>query len=95
MRAAPTSECDVLHGFGRRRYVCFEHTCSTDVQHNATNMFSKLFRKTPEMRPRLEQDPVLAEDLARRVSAIEFRPSKGFLKDQRQQKRSIARARSA
>lgn len=55
----------------------------------------KLFKKAPESRPRLEQDPILAEDLARRVNAIQFRPSKGFLKDQQQPKRSIARARSA
>jgi hypothetical protein len=58
----------------------------------STPMFLKLFRKAPEARPRLEQDPILAEDLARRVSAIQFRPSKGFLKDQKQPKRSAGRA---
>jgi hypothetical protein len=52
----------------------------------------KLFRKSIESRPRLEQSPELAEALARRVSAIEFKPSKGFLKDQQQPKRSTLRA---
>jgi hypothetical protein len=51
-------------------------------------MLFKLFRKSPDAPPRLEQDPSLAEALARRVSAIEFQPSKGFLKDQQQPKRS-------
>ena len=32
----------------------------------------------------------LAEELARRVNSIEFQPSKGFLKDQRQPKRSTS-----
>jgi hypothetical protein len=51
-------------------------------------MLLKLFRKThSDIRPRIEQDPSLAEELARRVSAIEFQPSKGFLKDRRQTKR--------
>ena len=54
-------------------------------------MFLKLFRKAPENRPRVEQDSALAEDLARRVNAIEFKPSKGFLKDQRQPKRAGGR----
>jgi hypothetical protein len=54
-------------------------------------MFLKLFRKSHEIRPRIEQDPALAEALARRVSEIQFRPSKGFLKDQQQPKRSAAR----
>ena len=55
-------------------------------------MFLKLFRKAPEARPHVEQDPALADNLARRVSEIQFKPSKGFLKDQRQPKRSAARA---
>jgi hypothetical protein len=51
-------------------------------------MILKLFRKTPlDVRPRIELDSSLAEELARRVSAIEFQPSKGFLKDRRQTKR--------
>jgi hypothetical protein len=50
-------------------------------------MLLRLFRKTPDIRPRFEQDSALAEDLARRVSAIEFQPSKGFLKDRRQTRR--------
>jgi hypothetical protein len=58
-------------------------------------MFLKLFRKAPENRPRVEQDSALAEDLARRVNAIEFKPSKGFLKDQRQPKRVGRIQRSA
>jgi hypothetical protein len=48
----------------------------------------KLFRKSSESRPRFEQDSSLAEALARRVSGIDFQPSKGFLKDQHQPKRS-------
>jgi len=48
----------------------------------------KLFRKSSEVRPRFKPESALAEELARRVSAIEFRPSRGFLKDQRQPKRS-------
>jgi hypothetical protein len=53
-------------------------------------MFFKLFRKSSssDHRPRFEQDPALAEEHARRVSAIAFRPSKGFLKDQLQPKRA-------
>lgn len=54
-------------------------------------MFFKLFRKPAELRPHLEQDAELAEQHARRVSSIEFKPSKGFLKDQQQPRRSIAR----
>jgi hypothetical protein len=49
----------------------------------------KLFRKPPpEPRPRFEQDASLSEALAERVRAIEFQPSKGFLKDQQQPKRA-------
>jgi hypothetical protein len=48
----------------------------------------KLFRKSSSSRQRFEQDSSLVEALARRVSAIEFQPSKGFLKDQQQPKRS-------
>ncbi|HET9446860.1 MAG TPA: hypothetical protein VFO35_11400 [Steroidobacteraceae bacterium] len=51
-------------------------------------MLFNLFRKRPDLRPRFEQDSSLAEQLARRVSSIEFQPSKGFLKDQRQPKRT-------
>jgi hypothetical protein len=58
-------------------------------------MLFKLFRKSSDARPRFEQDSSLAEELARRVNSIEFQPSKGFLKDQWQPKRSIsASARS-
>jgi hypothetical protein len=56
-------------------------------------MHFKLFRKTPkpaDERPRFEQDPSLAEALARRVNQIEFQPSKGFLKDRQQPKRTHA-----
>jgi len=53
-------------------------------------MLFKLFRKPSyESRPRFEQDPSLAEALERRISEIEFRPSKGFLKDQQQPKRVV------
>jgi hypothetical protein len=48
----------------------------------------KFFRKSPAARPRFQQDSALAEALARRVGGIEFQPSKGFLKDQQQPKRS-------
>ena len=47
-----------------------------------------LFRKSPSSRPRFEQDTALADALARRVGGIAFQPSKGFLKDQQQPKRS-------
>lgn len=50
-------------------------------------MLFKLFRKQTESRPRFEQDASIAEALQRRVDAIAFQPSKGFLKDQRQPKR--------
>lgn len=51
-------------------------------------MFQKLFRKPAEIRPRFEQDSTLAQSLIQRVNAIDFQPSRGFLKDQWQQKRS-------
>jgi hypothetical protein len=51
-------------------------------------MFSKLFRKQSDSRPRFEQDTSMAEALQRRVNAIEFQPSKGFLKDRKQPKRA-------
>jgi len=51
-------------------------------------MLFKLFRKQSDSHPRFEQDASISEALQRRVNAIEFQPSKGFLKDQRQPKRS-------
>jgi hypothetical protein len=51
-------------------------------------MILKFFRKSAEVRPLVKQDSTLAEALARRVNAIDFQPSRGFLKDQWQQKRS-------
>src|SRR3954469_7719390 len=57
-------------------------------------MTFKLFRTKPstdELRPRFEPDPSLAEALARRVNEIDFQPSKGFLKDRPQPKRSASR----
>lgn len=54
-------------------------------------MISKLFRKQPDSRPRFEQDTSIAEALQRRVNAIEFQPSRGFLKDQKQPKRVATR----
>lgn len=51
----------------------------------------KLFRKQPDARPRFEQDTSMSEALQRRVNAIQFQPSKGFLKDHRQPKRSASR----
>jgi hypothetical protein len=51
----------------------------------------KWFRRSSDSRPRFEQDSSLAEGLARRISGIEFQPSKGFLKDRQQPKRSTER----
>jgi hypothetical protein len=58
-------------------------------------MLFKLFRKQTETRPRFEQDASIVEALQRRVDAIQFQPSKGFLKDQRQPKRGGRRPTSA
>jgi hypothetical protein len=58
-------------------------------------MLFKLFRKQPESRPRFEQDASVSEELQRRVDAIRFQPSKGFLKDQQQPKRSARRPLSS
>jgi hypothetical protein len=55
-------------------------------------MLFKLFRKQTESRPRFEQDTTMVEALQRRVDAIAFQPSKGFLKDQQQPKRSANRS---
>jgi hypothetical protein len=57
---------------------------------NCQIMRFKLFRKSSDSRARFQQDSSLAEALARRVSGIEFQPSKGFLKDQQQPKLSTA-----
>lgn len=51
-------------------------------------MFFWKFRKQSDSRPRFEQDASVVEALQRRVEAIQFEPSKGFLKDQRQPKRA-------
>lgn len=51
-------------------------------------MLFKLFRKLSAPRPRIAQDAELAAALARRIDAIDFKPSKGFLKDQQQPRRS-------
>ena len=53
-------------------------------------MLMKLFRKPTLVSPPLQHDSTLAEALARRVNAIDFQPSRGFLKDQWQQKRTAA-----
>jgi hypothetical protein len=58
-------------------------------------MLFKLFRKQSESRPRFEQDASIVEALQRRVEAIQFQPSKGFLKDQHQPKRGGRRPTSA
>jgi len=58
-------------------------------------MLFKLFRKQTDSRPRFEQDAAVVEALQRRVEAIEFQPSKGFLKDQRQPKRGSRRPTNA
>ena len=55
-------------------------------------MLFKLFRKPSESPPRFEQDASMAEALQRRVDAIQFQPSKGFLKDQQQPKRATRRS---
>lgn len=54
-------------------------------------MLFNLFRKPSEPRPRFEQDASMTQALQRRVEAIQFQPSKGFLKDQRQPKRGARR----
>ena len=50
-------------------------------------MFFMKFRKQCDL-PRFEQDASVVEALQRRIDAIQFEPSKGFLKDQMQPKRS-------
>jgi hypothetical protein len=50
-------------------------------------MLFKLFRRPSSSCLRLEPDPSLAAELQRRFDAIDFRPSKGFLKDRHQPKR--------
>jgi hypothetical protein len=50
-------------------------------------MLFKLFRKLCET-PRPPEGSALADELAKRMSAIEFKPSHGFLKDQQQPKRA-------
>ncbi len=55
-----------------------------------TAMFSKFFRRSFEPRPRVELDSSLADALNRRVNAIEFQPTKGFLKDRPQPRRRAA-----
>lgn len=52
-------------------------------------MFFRKFRKPSDVRPRFEQDASAVEALQRRIDAIQFEPSKGFLKDQKQPKRSV------
>jgi hypothetical protein len=51
-------------------------------------MLFKLFGKQSDSRQRFEQDASTSAALQRRVNAIQFQPSRGFLKDQRQPKRS-------
>lgn len=55
-------------------------------------MLFKKFRKRADSRPRFEQDATMVEALQRRVDAIAFQPSKGFLKDQQQPKRGASRS---
>lgn len=50
-------------------------------------MLFKLFRRQTDSRPRFEQEASVAEALQHRINAIEFQPSKGFLKDQTQPRR--------
>lgn len=52
-------------------------------------MLFRKFRKQPDPNPRFEQDASVAEELQRRIDAIQFEPSKGFLKDQMQSKRLV------
>jgi hypothetical protein len=52
-------------------------------------MFFRKFRKQSDPPPRFEQDASVVEALQRRIDAIQFEPSKGFLKDQRQPRRSV------
>jgi hypothetical protein len=92
-RALPTNQCDLVHTIGVSHYVFLVRPVFIPASALLPfSMFLKLFRKSAAPRPHIEQDAALAEDLARRVNAIQFRPSKGFLKDQRQPKRSAVRA---
>jgi hypothetical protein len=50
-------------------------------------MLFKLLQKLSQT-PRIEEGSTLSDNLARRLSAIEFKPSRGFLKDQQQPKRA-------
>ena len=50
-------------------------------------MFFRMFRTQYDL-ARFEQDASVVQALQRRIDAIQFEPSKGFLKDQRQSKRS-------
>lgn len=53
-------------------------------------MLFKLFRKSPSSSTPatpVAADLARTEDLERRINAIDFKPSKGFLKDQQQPKR--------
>jgi hypothetical protein len=52
-------------------------------------MLFKLFRKQSDPGPPFGQETLASEALQRRVNAIEFQPSRGFLKDQKQPKRSV------
>src|SRR5690606_25421122 len=64
-----------------------ERACVVTIEFDCAMLF-RLFRKPTDTRPRFEQDPCLAEALARRVEEIQFRPTKGFLKDRQQPKRT-------
>jgi hypothetical protein len=88
---SPTAECDVLRILSSARLCIFTRS-HRFTSAKRPSMLLKIFRKSAtEIRPRIEEDSALAEEHARRISAIEFRPSKGFLKDQQQPKRSAVR----
>jgi hypothetical protein len=68
--------------------LCQRRECA-HVPTGTPSMLLKLFRKQPHPRPSFAHDASISGALERRVSAIDFRPSGGFLKDQRQCKRSV------
>ena len=71
--------------------LCIVGIIDPDSRFSQPMFFIKLFRKSSDPRPRIKPESALAEQLARRLSAIEFRPSRGFLKDQQQPKRAEPR----
>jgi hypothetical protein len=83
-----TNDCDGSHIAAITRFCMFARRF---IARHESAMLFKLFRKSLATRPRIEPDTALAEELERRMNAIEFRPSKGFLKDRQLPKRVAVR----